>query len=62
MIATVEVERFSLISSRPFDKILAAIKAAIGHPDMVAFAKRTATAPTFPEFEAWFAKDWARRI
>jgi hypothetical protein len=52
MIARVEVERFSLISSRPFDKILAAIKAAIGHPDMVAFAKRTAAAPTFPEFES----------
>ena len=52
MIATVEVERFSLISSRPFDKILAAIKSAIGHPDMVAFAKRTPDAPTFPEFES----------
>jgi uncharacterized protein (DUF302 family) len=51
MIATVEVERFSLISSRPFDEILAAIKAAIGHPDMVVFAKRTAAAPTFTEFE-----------
>ncbi len=51
MIATVEVERFSLISSHPFDKILAAIKAAIGHPDMVAFAKRTAAAPTFSDFE-----------
>jgi len=61
MITTVEVERFSLISSRPFDEILAAIKVAIGHPDMVAFAKRTAAAPTFPEFERWFAKDWARR-
>jgi hypothetical protein len=52
MIATIEVERFSLISSRPSDKILAAIKAAIGHPDIVAFAKRTAAAPTFPEFES----------
>src|SRR5437879_9009423 len=52
MITKVEVERFNLISSWPFDKILAAIKAAIGHPDMVAFAKRTATAPTFPEFES----------
>jgi hypothetical protein len=52
MIAKVEVERFNLISSRPFDKILAAIKAAIGHPDMVALAKRTAAAPTFPEFES----------
>ncbi len=52
MIATLEVERFSLISSRSFDKILAAIRAAIGHPDMVAFAKRTAAAPTFPDFES----------
>jgi hypothetical protein len=51
MIASVHIERLSLISSRPFDEILAAIRAAIGHPDMVAFAKRTAAAPTFPEFE-----------
>ena len=52
MITKVEVERFSLISSRPFDEILAAIKAAIGHPDMVTFAKRTAAAPTFSDFES----------
>ena len=52
MIATVEVERFSLTSSRPFDNILAAIKAAVGHPDMVEFAKTTAAARTFPEFES----------
>ena len=58
MITTVEVERFSLTSSRPFDKILAAIKAAVGHPDMVEFAKRTAAAPTFPEFR----KHSSRRV
>jgi len=52
MIARVEVERFSLTSSRPFDKILAAITAAIGHPEMVEFVKRTAAALTFPEFES----------
>jgi hypothetical protein len=52
MITTVEVERFSLTSSRPFDKILAAIKAAVGHPDMVEFAKTTAAARTFPQFES----------
>jgi uncharacterized protein (DUF302 family) len=51
MITKVEVERFSLNSSQPFDKILAAIKAAIGHPDMVEFVKRTAAAARFPEFE-----------
>jgi uncharacterized protein (DUF302 family) len=52
MIATVEVERFSLTSSRPFDSILVAIKAAVGHPDMVEFAKTTAAARTFPQLES----------
>ena len=52
MITTVEVERFSLTSSRRFDEILAAIKGAVGHPDMVEFAKATAAARTFPEFES----------
>jgi hypothetical protein len=52
MIASVQIERFSLISSRPFDKILATIEAAIGHPEIVAFAKRTAAAPTFSDFES----------
>jgi uncharacterized protein (DUF302 family) len=51
MIATVQIERFSL-TSRPFDEILAAIKAAVGHPDMVEFAKRTAAPPSLPEFES----------
>jgi uncharacterized protein (DUF302 family) len=46
------VERFSLTSSQPFDKILAAIKAANGHPDMIEFVKRTAAAAKFPEFES----------
>ena len=52
MIATVQIERFSLTSSRPFDEVLAAIKAAVGHPDMVEFAKRTAAAPSFLEVES----------
>src|SRR5258707_2165162 len=52
MIATVQIERFGLTSSRPCDEILTAIKAAVGHPDMVEFAKRTAAAPSFPEFES----------
>jgi len=52
MITTVEVERFSLTSSRRFDEILAAIKGAVGHPDMVEFARATAAARTFPEFES----------
>ena len=56
MITTVEVERFSLISSRPFDKILAAIKAAVGHPDMVEFAKRRQPHGRFHSSKVRFGK------
>jgi len=51
MIAKIEVERFSLTSSRPFDEVLAAIKGAVGNPDMVDFAKTTSAARTFAELE-----------
>jgi choline dehydrogenase-like flavoprotein len=37
----VEVERFSLISSKPFEAVLTALKAAVGHPDMAEFPKAT---------------------
>ena len=37
MIRKVELERFSLTSSKPFDKVLAAINDEIGHPDMAEF-------------------------
>ena len=52
MIAKIEVERYSLIASRPFDEILAAMRDAIGHADLVEFAKRTAAAPTFADSKA----------
>jgi hypothetical protein len=32
MIRKVEMERFTVISSNPFDEVVAALKAAIGHP------------------------------
>ena len=51
MIAKTEVERFSLTSSRQFDEVLAAIKGAVGNPDMVDFAKTTSAARTFVELE-----------
>ena len=40
-IAKVEVERFSLTSSKPFDAVVAALKSAVGQPDMVEFFKET---------------------
>ena len=39
-IAKVEVERFSLTSSKPFDAVVAALKSAVGQPDMVEFFRR----------------------
>jgi uncharacterized protein (DUF302 family) len=56
MISKVEVERFSLISSRPFDLVLAAIKDAIGHPDMAEFWKSTHRTRTVAELESTIQK------
>jgi uncharacterized protein (DUF302 family) len=48
----VEIERFSLISSKPFEVVVAALKAAVGQPDMVEFVKETKGARTFAELES----------
>ncbi len=52
----VEMERFSLISSKPFQSVLAALKSAVGHPDMEEFAKGTECARNSAELE-----DFVRR-
>jgi len=51
-IRKVEIERFSLISSKPFEVVVAALEAAVGHPDMVEFVKATQGARTFAELES----------
>lgn len=50
-VAKVEVERFSLTSSRPFDAVVAALKSAVGQPDMVEFFRTTRAAHSFPDLE-----------
>ena len=47
----VEVERFSVISSKPFQQIVASLKSAVGHPDMAEFARVTKGARTFADLE-----------
>jgi uncharacterized protein (DUF302 family) len=47
----VEMQRFTVISSKPFQSVLAALKAAVGHPDMTEFAEATKGAGTFAELE-----------
>jgi uncharacterized protein (DUF302 family) len=47
----VEVERFSVTSSKPFDAIVTAFKSAVGQPDMVEFFKATRATNSFPDLE-----------
>ena len=48
----VEIERLSVISSKPFEEVLTTLEAAIGHPDMVEFMKATHASQNFAEFES----------
>ena len=50
-ILRVEVDRFSLVSSRPFSEIVEAIAAAIGHPDMREFGMKVGAAKSWQELE-----------
>ncbi len=50
-IEKVAVERFSLTSPRPFDTVVAALKSAIGQPDIVEFFKASRAANSFPDLE-----------
>ena len=52
MLRKVEVERFSLTTSKPFDEVVARVNAAIGHPDMVEFARSTHEARSFAELKS----------
>src|SRR3954469_19320761 len=50
-IAKVEMERFSLTSSKPFDAVVAALKSAVGQPDMAEFFRETRATNSFPDLE-----------
>jgi len=56
MIRKVEMERFTLISSKPFDQALAAINDAIGHPDMAEFGRSMHRARSVAELESTIEK------
>lgn len=50
-IEKVAVDRFSLTSSKPFDTVVAALKSAVGQPDMAEFFKASRAATSFPDLE-----------
>ncbi|MGD0891059.1 MAG: DUF302 domain-containing protein [Terracidiphilus sp.] len=45
------VDRFSIISSKPFADVLSSLEAAIGHPDMRDFGQKMAAAKSWQELE-----------
>jgi len=45
------VQRFSLITSRPFDAVVASLKAGVGQLDLAAFANASKSQGTFAELE-----------
>ena len=50
-IRKIEIERFSLVSSKPFDQVVAALDASIGHPDMAEFRRSTQEASSFADLK-----------
>jgi uncharacterized protein (DUF302 family) len=47
-----EVERLTVITSKSFEAVVAALEAAVGHPDITQFLKETEGARTFAELES----------
>lgn len=50
-IIEVQVRRFSVVSSRPFEEVVTRLTATIGHPDMAAFHSAVAAARTVADLE-----------
>jgi uncharacterized protein (DUF302 family) len=47
----IEVERFSLASSKPFDAVVAALKSAVGTPDIIQFFDAARAANSFADLQ-----------
>ena len=60
MISKIEVERFTLSSSKPFDQVVTALNAEVGHPDMSEFWKSTDRAQSDAELQNTIEKGLGR--
>ncbi|MGA7449504.1 MAG: DUF302 domain-containing protein [Terriglobales bacterium] len=52
MTRKIEIERFSLTSSKPFDEVIAGVNSGIGHPDMAEFGRSTDEARSLTELKS----------
>lgn len=51
MIKKIEIERLSLVTSKPFDEVIASIDAAVAHPDMAEFFRSIQRTASVGEME-----------
>jgi uncharacterized protein (DUF302 family) len=56
MIRKIEIERFSVITSKQFDDVVAAINAGIGHPDIIEFWSSAQKTRSAAELESTIEK------
>jgi uncharacterized protein (DUF302 family) len=56
MIKKIEIERFSITSSKPFDQVVAALDAAIGRLDVAEFGRASDDARSFAELKSVIEK------
>src|ERR1700684_1648001 len=52
MINKIEIERFSLTTSKQLDEVIADVNASIGHPDMAEFGRSTHEAHSLAELKS----------
>jgi len=57
----VEIERFSVISSKPFETVVAALKAGVGNPTWLSFWRRFGAHGPSRSSNALFKEAWAGR-
>src|ERR1700728_1601106 len=59
-IQTIEVQRFSLTTSRSFEAVVASLKAGVGRLDLAAFASASQSPGTFAELEEVINRDMGK--
>jgi len=59
-IQTIEVQRFSLRTSRSFEAVVASLKAGVGRLDLAAFASASKAPGTFAELEEVINRDMGK--
>jgi uncharacterized protein (DUF302 family) len=59
-IRKLQIERVNVTSSRPFEAVVATLKASVGRLDLVEFSKASRSAGTFTELEKVISRDMGR--